>query len=49
MGIRVRPYEDRDAEQVVDVYRDAYEVLRSKYLLLEEEALKALEERFGNG
>lgn len=29
MGIRVRPYEDRDAEQVVDVYRDAYEVLRS--------------------
>ena len=28
---------------------NAYEVLRSKYLLLEEEALKALEERFGNG
>lgn len=29
MAIRVRPYEDRDAEQVVDVYRDAYEVLRA--------------------
>lgn len=28
---------------------NAYEVLRSRYLLLEEEALKVLEERFGHG
>ena len=28
---------------------NAYEVLRSKYLLLEDEALKVLEERFGHG
>ena len=29
MRIRVRPYETRDTEQVVDVYRDAYDVLRA--------------------
>ncbi|MHC4932224.1 MAG: 50S ribosomal protein L4 [Planctomycetota bacterium] len=28
---------------------NAYEVLKSRYLILEEAALKALEERFGNG
>lgn len=29
MSIRIRPYEDKDAAGVVEVYRDAYDVLRA--------------------